>query len=309
MKKRWIWSAAAVISALAAFGTYFTNQIMYMKKKDPSLIKAREIKAKRWVEQDFDELPKESAKVRSPFGYTIDCLFVTPHDTNKWMIFCHGVTENKYNSIRFMNLFLKKGFNAVLYDHRRHGDSGGKTSSYGFYEKEDLAAVIAELKRRCGDGIRFGIHGESMGAATTLLYAGSIRDDGDFYIADCPFSTFEEQVMSRLKAHVPFMPPKLLLPIGNLFLKWRDGYEPKDVSPLAAVENIHKPVLFIHTEQDDFIPAEMTRQLYDAKHGPKQLLITRKGGHAQAFNDNPAEYEAAIDEFLHTYLSGLMEQE
>jgi hypothetical protein len=34
-----------------------------------------------------------------------------------------------------------------------------------------------------------GIHGESMGAVTTLLYAGMDDADADFYVADCPFAT------------------------------------------------------------------------------------------------------------------------
>ena len=58
-----------------------------------------------------------------------------PYDTKKWVIICHGVTENKVNSIKYANVFIKLGFNAVVYDHRRHGESGGKTSSYGHYEK------------------------------------------------------------------------------------------------------------------------------------------------------------------------------
>ena len=48
---------------------------------------------------------------------------------------------------------MKLGFNAVVYDHRRHGESGGKTSSYGHYEKFDLQAVVAALKKRKGHDI------------------------------------------------------------------------------------------------------------------------------------------------------------
>lgn len=301
MKKKWMIALLTLFTSFIAIGTLLSNIIMFLKIKDSSYIKNREVKAKRWIIEEFDALPKSKILVPSPFGYYLDCLFINPYPDKKWMIFCHGVTESKYNSIRHMNLFIKKGFNAIIYDHRRHGESGGKTSSYGYYEKWDLEAIINELKRQQGEDVLFGIHGESMGAATALLYAGSVRDDAAFYVADCPFSSFEEQLKYRIKAKAP-VPPWMLMPIGNLFLKIRDGYRIQDVSPLIAVGNIKKPVLFIHSELDDYIPLDMTRQLYEAKQGPKQLFIAPKGLHAQSINENLPEYEQAVDNFLQTFL-------
>lgn len=288
------------IIAVFSIGTYFTNTLMFMKRKPASFIKEREIKAKRLIMNDFEALPKTAVFVQSPFGYTLDCLFVHPNDAKQWVIFCHGITENKMNSVKYMNIFLKRGFNAVIYDHRRHGQSGGKTSSYGYYEKYDLEAVVDELKKREGADISFGIHGESMGAATALLYGGSIRDDAAFYIADCPFSTFRDQLSYRIKKDM-HVPAWLIIPIGAFFLKIREGYRIKDVSPLSVIQNIDKPILFIHSENDPFILATMTKQLFEAKRGAKQLYIAKNGAHAQSFNENPQEYEHAIDTFLKTY--------
>ncbi len=303
MKKRWYIAAmAGAAAAIGASAVYFTNTIMFMRKKEEAFIRQREIQAGHWIEEDFDRLPKENVAVRSPFGYPIDCLFITAHpSSNKWMIFCHGITENKYSSIRYMNLFRKQGFNAVIYDHRRHGQSGGRTSSYGYYEKDDLAAVVRELKKRHGKDLIFGIHGESMGAATAILYGGSSYAEADFYIADCPFSSFASQCEYRIKAETG-LPPKLILPAGNLLLKLRDGYKVQDISPLEAVQKIHKPVLFIHSESDDYIPAAMTKELYEAKPGPKELFIAAKGAHAQSYNENPEEYEAAVRKFLASHV-------
>ena len=288
------------IIAVFSIGIYFTNSLMFMKRKKDSFIKEREIKANRLVVEDFEALPKTSVSIQSPFNYSLDCLFIHPNSTNKWMIFCHGITENKYNSIKYMNIFIKRGFNAVIYDHRRHGLSGGKTSSYGYYEKHDLEAVIDELKKREGEDILFGIHGESMGAVTALLYGGSVRDDAAFYIADCPFSTFRDQLSYRIKKDI-HLPSSAIIPIGDLFLKIREGYRINDVSPLSVINHINKPILFIHSEQDPFIPVAATKQLFEAKNGPKQLYIAKKGAHAQSFNENQQEYEATIDNFLKAY--------
>lgn len=301
--KKWIPAVGGALAAAAGLGVYLTNQFMYLKKKDEQEILHREISAGRLNMEDYNALPKEEVSIPSPFGYTIKAVFVNPNPGNKYMIFCHGVTETKLNSLKYMNLFLKRGFNAVVYDHRRHGESGGKTSSYGFFEKHDLQAVVEELIRRQGEDVFFGIHGESMGASTMLLYAGSVEDRADFYIADCPYSDFGEQLSYRMTKEVKLPIQGLLLPLADLFLKLREGYTLKDISPRMVVENIKKPVLFIHSTPDDFILSSMTQELFDKKSGSKKLYLAENGLHAQSYNENKEEYEKAIDEFLEDVLA------
>lgn len=283
-----------------SIGVYFSNRIMYMKKKDDEFIFNREKEAGRLNPTEFERLPKREILIPSHFGYHLKALVVEPHKTNKYIIFCHGVTENKMNSIKYMNLFLERGFNALLFDHRRHGESGGKTTSYGHYEKFDLKTIVDWLKLDRGPSLTLGIHGESMGAATMLLYAGMIEDSADFYIADCPFSDFQEQLAYRLKTEMK-LPPKLLLPVADLFIKMRQKYSLKDVSPISVIDNIHKPILFIHSKKDDFILPTMTEALYEQKKGPKKLFIAENGIHAQSFNENKEDYAKVVDEFLEEY--------
>ncbi|MCP3738642.1 alpha/beta hydrolase [Rossellomorea sp. BNER] len=300
MKKR-IAIASGTAALLAGLGVYISHRVIYMPKKDEEMILKREIEANRFNIDDYSALPKEEVWVPSPFGYNIKSVFVKPYQHNKFVIFSHGVTENKNNSIKYMNLFIKKGFNAVLYDHRRHGESGGKTTSYGHFEKHDLKAVVDTLITREGEDVFFGIHGESMGAATLLLYAGSLEDRADFYIADCPFSDFGEQLAYRMKAGIK-MPAKWLLPLANASLKIRQGFTLKDISPISVIKNIKKPVLFIHSEKDDFILPSMTKELYEKKQGEKELFMAINGAHAQSYNENPEKYEEVIDGFLERFV-------
>ncbi|MDP4171232.1 MAG: alpha/beta hydrolase [Bacillota bacterium] len=284
---------------LSAFGVYFTNRIMFIKKKDEQLILKRE-KDAGWL--DLGEFKHfRDVSIPSPFGYSIKAHLYEPHATNRYVILAHGVTENKVNSMKYMNLFLKRGFNAVIYDHRRHGESGGKTTSYGHYEKFDLQEVVRWLKKEVGPELQLGIHGESMGAATMLLYAGMLEDGADFYIADCPFSDFKEQLAYRLKEEAK-LPPTLFLPIADLFLKLRDRYSLADVSPISVIDNIRNPMLFIHSQHDTYILPTMTEQLFERKKGPKMLYLAINGDHAHSLRENRTDYEKAIDEFLDAYV-------
>lgn len=292
----------SIVLFLSSLGVYFTNRLMFMKKKEDDFILEREKESGRLDLIKYESLPKREVLIPSPFGYNLKAVACEPHKNNRYIIISHGVTENKMNSIKYMNLFLERGFNAVIYDHRRHGESGGKTTSYGHYEKFDLKAIVDWLKAEKGPDIQVGIHGESMGAATMFLYAGMLEDGADFYIADCPFSDFKEQLAYRLKTEMK-LPAKLFLPVADLFLRMREKYSIADVSPISVIENIRKPILFIHSEKDDFILPTMSEALYEKKRGPKKLYLAANGIHAQSFNENREDYEKVIDEFLEQYVS------
>ena len=301
MKKRVIiWTSifTSVLTAMATFfGFFVTNRLMYMKKKENDFILNREVTSKRLDEAWFNAVNKTEQWIESKNGYSLKAIFIEPLETNNYVVICHGVTENKINSLRFVRMFERLGFNSVVYDHRRHGDSGGKTTSFGFYEKIDLQSVVEAVRERAGKDAILGIHGESMGAATTLLYAGSIIDDADFYISDCAFSNFEQQVYHIMTQTTPLR-SSLAIRFANLFLKLRDGYTLNLVSPIDVIDKIEKPVLFIHSLQDDFILPKMTEELYEKKQGPKTLKMFDIGAHAKSFNENSKEYEQVVADFL-----------
>ncbi|WP_427138661.1 alpha/beta hydrolase [Psychrobacillus psychrodurans] len=301
MKRRVIiWTSifTSVLTAMATFfGFFVTNRLMYMKKKENDFILNREITSKRLDEAWFNAVNKTEQWIESKNGYSLKAIFVEPLETNNYVVICHGVTENKINSLRFVRMFERLGFNSVVYDHRRHGDSGGKTTSFGFYEKVDLQSIVEAVRERAGKDAVLGIHGESMGAATTLLYAGSIIDDADFYISDCAFSDFEQQVFHIMTQTTPLR-TSLAIRFANLFLKLRDGYTLNLVSPIDVIDKIEKPVLFIHSLQDDFILPKMTEDLYEKKQGPKTLKLFDIGEHAKSFNENSKEYEQVVADFL-----------
>jgi uncharacterized protein len=304
VKKRHILGLSAILgTTVASVGTYFSERVLHIKKKDEQAIIDRDTKLKHIDPDKFSSLPKQEVSIPSPNGYEISAMVIRPYDSKRFVIFSHGVTESKMSSLKYVNLFLNRGFNAVIYDQRRHGKTGGDTTSYGYYEKFDLQAVVDWLFIEEGEDLLLGIHGESMGAATTLLYAGELNGRAHFYIVDCPFSDLEELLTYQTKCEFKYMPSKLILPIGNMFVKVRGGFSLNDVSPIAVVNRIKQPVLFIHSEKDDYILPYMTKDLYEQKKGEKMLFMAKNGGHAQSLNENREDYEKAIDQFLEKYVN------
>ena len=311
MKKVFVYSSLATTilaaSASAISGVLLSNKLMYIKQKDVDFVLDRETKAKRFDQKWFEQCPKKYLLVESPNGYPIKGIYLKPLDTPHTIIFCHGVTENKISSMKYAPIFASLGFNTVVYDQRRHGESGGKTTSYGHYEKFDLQAIVQEIRNHLSPDAILGIHGESMGGATTLLYAGTIADDADFYIIDSAYSDLKEllYLIVQDSLSIKF---KLPVHITNLALRLRDGYSFKNVVPKNALQNIKKPILFIHNVNDTFIPAYMTKEMYELKEGNKMLQLFEKGDHVQAFNENPELYEQTLKKFLTLYSLGVLNE-
>ncbi|WP_353855341.1 alpha/beta hydrolase [Bacillus sp. Bos-x628] len=301
MKKKWIVALALLPFPFVAIGIFFTNKLMYIRKlTDEELVK-RETDEGHYQHHEFNQLKKEKVCIPSSFGYDLHGYFVPFPHTKRTIVLCHGVTVSLINSVKYMTLFQKLGWNVLLYDHRRHGMSGGKTTSYGYYEKEDLAQVIEWLRKRLGSDATIGIHGESMGAVTTLLYAAKPEANANFYIADCPFASLEEQLIYRLKMDFR-LSGNWILPLSDYVLKWRDGYRIRQVAPLDVIDQVKEPVLFIHSRHDDYIPCEQSQKLYARKKGDKQLFIAPHGAHAMSYSENKEAYEQEVQTFLKKFV-------
>lgn len=297
--KKWLAVFGSICAVIVAAGIGFTNVIMFIKKKTDEEIRKKEIADGHDIFESFHTMEKEEAVIPSRHGYDIKGYYIAPYDTANTIIICHGVTVNVFNSLKYMHLFLDLGWNVLMYDHRRHGKSGGKTTSYGYFEKDDLQEAVNWVRKKTGAGGLIGIHGESMGAVTALLYAGDCQDNGcaDFYIADCPFASFHGQLAYRLRREFR-LPPWPILPLADVFLRIREGYRIRDVSPLSVISRISQPVLFIHSKEDDYIPPASTEILYRRKRGPKMLYLAEAGGHAMSFTKNPEGYQKAVQTFL-----------
>ncbi|TDL97847.1 alpha/beta hydrolase [Macrococcus brunensis] len=292
-----VFASALTTLALVTSGAVGSNYILNFKMRDVDVIRRREIKAKRLDEKAYQALNPKKVSIESKNGYHINAEIIKKYPHNHWMIFCHGVTENSITSIKYMNLFLELGYNGVIFDHRRHGSSGGKFSTYGYFEKHDLESVISYLKETYGFDLKFGVHGESMGAATMLLYAGELANEAEFYISDCSFSSFEK-VLTHIIGQKLQIGSGFLLKFINIFLRIRSRFSLYAVSPIKVVQNIEQPILFIHSKPDLFIPYTHSVDLYNKKVGPKRKWYPEYGGHASSFNVNPVTYRKKVKNFL-----------
>lgn len=242
-------------------------------------------------------------KIESKYGYQLQAYyFKNAVETNKFMVMAHGHTYTHHGCLKYARMMLEHGYNVVLYDERFHGDSGGKFTSLGHYEKDDLYTVISDTINRFGEEIFIGTYGESMGAATVLLEA-KMDSRVKFVVSDCAFSDLETLIKQLLwkRYHIPTYPFYFFSVIMfNLLSKTKM----KGISPINALNGVIIPIMFVHGIDDDFISYSHTQSLYDTYKGDKVLFLASNNAyHAGSFHKDQKEYEEKVKYFLDEFVN------
>lgn len=251
----------------------------------------------------FEDMEKYDVTVNSNFGYKLEGTYIfNPKPTKNTVIIVHGVTGNRWESMKYADMYLDLGFNVFVYDSRYHGNSGGKDISLGFFEKYDLDNVVKWVKWVNKDGT-VGVHGESLGAVTALLQADLDQNTKNvsFYVTDCPYSDLPELFSLKFeqysKVSLPTMSKSVLF-YGNIIALIKSGFSFYAISPIKVIKNVKAPVMFIHGSNDTLIPASMSLDMYLAKKGPKYIYIAPNAEHAFSYLVNKDEYRAKVSQFL-----------
>lgn len=290
------WTIAFFILVLLGASWHFSNIVLYPKTRPLDNSFAYMVGEGHLDPDAFAALPKEEAHIESPWGYPLFGLYVPAGETGKTVIIAHGITATLYHSVKYLWAFRKRGFNVLLIEHRNHGRSGGTTTTYGYYEKHDIKALMDYVKARNGEDELVGTHGESMGAAIVLQHAAMDRRVA-FVVADCPYASAQEEFAYRLKAEY-HLPGFVLIPLASFATRLRTGFSYKAAAPIDGIADLEIPVFFIHGADDAYIPPEASIKLHKAKPGPKKLWLAPGAQHAGSWATDPKMYDELIGAFL-----------
>lgn len=174
---------------------------------------------------------------------------------------------------------IKLGYNVILVDQRAHDQSEGKCMTFGVLERKDVISWIDYAKQRFGKDIKISLMGISMGAATVLTASNIVPSNVTGILADCGFTSASDIIRKVAKDRkLGFLAP-LLDRSARVFAKF-DLYE---ASAEKALRECKVPVLFIHGEDDTFVPCEMTLRNYKACASEKTLLTVKGADHAMSY--------------------------
>lgn len=255
--------------------------------------------ARAWQEDHYDlswydRLEKTDYTVLSYDGYVLHAqLLKNPGGTDRYVIISHGYTDNRFGALKYAEMYLEMGFNVIVYDLRGHGVNEPTFCTYSVRERKDLSAMIRDTKERYRPAF-FGIHGESLGAATSVAVLEE-KPPIDFVVADCGFCDIVPVLEVGMKGmHLP----RFLIRVASICAKIRYGYSFREMRPIESLKDNRIPILFIHGAEDDFILPEHSEKMKNATQGPAEVHLIPGAAHAMSMLTDPAAYRKYVRQFL-----------
>ena len=245
--------------------------------------------------------------------------FASPGDPARrpTILFLHGKGGRACEWEDSATLALGVGYNVLLPDLRGHGSSGGRYTTFGFLEKDDLANAVAEAEVRWGlDAGRLGIHSCSAGSSVALDFTAHRPVVRALWL-ESPFADAWEMARHYLSASTGIPAPLLTLVTrwavsrAVALIKHDVGLEDapgglENADPVAALRRVGCPVSLVYGDADRLVPPHFVERLLGALPAGSEVFRVRGAGHChhpdEAAKVAQAEYRHRWTAFFESHL-------
>jgi pimeloyl-ACP methyl ester carboxylesterase len=213
------------------------------------------------------------------------------------VVMVHGLNRSRIEMVRRVPFVHRRAWNALLIDLRHHGASGGRATTFGAREKEDVKAAATFARERSpGPIVLWGV---SLGGASVVLAAAE-QPEVAAVICDSSYRSLADTVRHHLELFRRFrwwLRVVPTWPVADEAIYWmgrRGGFDPASVDVVAAAQRLGgRPALFVANSDDRRMPKEIAFELQKAAGARAEVLVVPGRSHGGAWRDGTAAYEAA----------------
>lgn len=252
--------------------------------------------------QPIGDLPPDvtgsSVQFSSESGSTIHGWFIPGKKGAGAIALMHGVRANRLSMLNRARLLSRAGYSVLLFDFQAHGESEGKSITFGYLESKDAQAAIVFLRSNAPDE-KIGLIGVSMGGAAALLASPPLNVNA--MVLEMVYPTIKQAIGNRLTMRLGRW-ASVLTPLLSWQFKPRLGHDADALRPIDKVGSIRAPKLFIVGAEDQHTTLEESRQMFDAASEPKELWVVNGAKHVDLYPMAKSEYEHRVLDFFGQYL-------
>jgi pimeloyl-ACP methyl ester carboxylesterase len=236
-----------------------------------------------WTKQ-IRSMPHEDIEIRSTDGLTLRAKYFEYAKDAPIELLFHGYKGNAERDLcGGVERCFRLGRNAMIIDQRASGRSDGHVITFGIKESADCYEWVKYTVARFGEEKKIIIGGISMGAATVMMATRfDLPKNVVCVLADCGYTSPKEIIKKVVKEMK--LPADLIYPFIRLGALIYGRFNLEETSAMETMKKCTVPVVFVHGDDDAFVPYDMSVRLHDACTSEKKILITIHGaGHGLAF--------------------------
>jgi pimeloyl-ACP methyl ester carboxylesterase len=241
-------------------------------------------------------LPFEVRQIPSGTA-ALEAWLVRNPGARAWVFLFHGYSQSKEQLLTVARRFHELGYQLLMVDFRGSGGStGGNSTSIGYFEAEDVNAVVTWARYSLGaeDPILYGF---SMGGAAVLRAAAQLGTPAKALVIESVFDRMFSTVENRFR--ILGLPT---FPLARLLVFWggvQHGFSAMGHNPVDYAAKVTCPTLLIHGEQDRRVTVDQITSVYRRLAGRKQLRIVLGAGHEVSEHLSAEAWNTLIQGFLH----------
>ncbi len=200
----------------------------------------------------------ESVMFKSKSGNNLNGWLLKPKNTEAAITLLHihgngGFLLSQYGAISSL---LKNGFQIFMFDYSGFGFSEGEATRNNALA-DALSALDYIKAREEAKATKLVIYGQSLGGHLSAVVAAQRQSEIDGLVIEGAFSSHKDIAANVVPV------------IGRIFVK--QGY-----SAVKSIKEFHKPLLVIHSTEDQEIPFEMGRKIFENANAPKEFYEVKK---------------------------------
>lgn len=239
--------------------------------------------------------PHQDVAFTTADGVDISGWYV-PGTRSAGVVLVHGIHANRGYLIPQAEILADAGYHVLLIDLRGHGYSGGRMMTYGYREALDVQSAVDYLL-----GLpkveQVGALGHSLGGAA-VVRAAATDERIQVVVVQSSYSSLSQAIDESFQNYSIF-PKQPFAPIFITLAEIIVGAKVSDVDSardLAAIAP--RPVLIIHSVDDNLFPLHHAEIMFQAAQEPKKLWTVAGLGHVNPIHGHEAAYRNEILAFF-----------